>query len=328
MKKLIRRRDFLKVSLVGVIAIILIGFGTWGVFGQENVVFLKIAAGTPGTSYYAFSGPMGSLINQYSKNPKISTTVSTSGGGLANMRLLEAGETDIATCIANVVHQAYNGIVSFKKKVDIRNILMAEALPYYFVVLADSKYKTVGDLLKGAKITPGDQAGGTHQLFRDVMKVLGYSYSESNLVYMAFGECKDAIADKKVDAWWTFQSANVDALVSFTKVRFITFTDSELKKILDATPFLSKGTVPAEAYGRNIPEAPFPALVATSLWVCKPDMDPNIVYQIVKIVCENKEVVQKSQASSRVFDAKFAASSKTASYHEGAIRYYKEVGAM
>lgn len=297
------------------------------VIGQDKPRLIRVAAGSPGTSYYTFSGPMGNLINTHSRNPRIATTVSTSGGGLANVRLLEAGETDIACTQANTAWAAYNVGEPFKKKVDIRAVLAAEATPVYFVVRANSKYQTVKDLL-GAKLTPGDQAGGTHVLFRDIMKTLGYSYSESNLAYMPFGECKDALADGKVDVWWAFQSANVTALAAMTNIRIIGFSAEELKKIAEDRPYLTPATVSAGAYGNNIPSVPVPTTAVTSLWICRPDMDASLVYEMVKVICEHKDVVRKSQASSQMFDAKFAAGTRAIPYHEGATRYYKEVGAL
>lgn len=319
-----KRRDFLKTVGAGTLGMALSGVLGREATAQEKISFIKIAAGAPGTSYYAFSAPMGGLIDQYTKSPRVKSTVSTSGGGLSNVRLLDGGETDIATAMASLCWQAYSGMEPFKKKVDVRTVLAGEQCPYFFVVLADSKYRTMSDL-QGKRMTPGDPGGGTHLLFRDVMKALGYTYSESNIVYMGHPEGKDALADGKVDAWYTFLSANVDALAALKKIRIIPYSDAEMKKIFEKMPFFSRVTLPAGTY-KDVPETPM--ISVPSLWVCKPELDAKLVYEVVKVICEHKDVIQKSHRNSVDFSAKFAANSRAIPYHEGAIKYFKEVGAM
>jgi TRAP transporter TAXI family solute receptor len=293
-------------------------------YSQGSTVYLKIAAGAPGTSYYAFSAPMGQLIDRYSKNPKIQTTVSTSGGGMSNLRFLVAKETDIATTQAGNAWKYSKGMAPFEKKADLRAVLAGEQCPYFFVVPADSPIKTISDVA-GKRITPGDPGGGTQDLMKEMFRVLGIKYQESDIVYMPHGEGKDALADGKVDAWFTFLSSNVDALAAVKKVRIVSFSDSDVKRITEGLPFVSKIVFP-EGVVRGVGRVT--VISMPSIWVVRPDMDANLVYQIVKIICEHKEVIQKSQRNSREFDAEFAANSTAIPYHEGAVRYYKEVGAM
>jgi TRAP transporter TAXI family solute receptor len=293
-------------------------------FAADKTVFINVAAGSPGTSYYAFSAPMGGLIDQHAKNPAIKATVSTSGGGVSNTRLLISKETDIASTMANVAWKAANGLAPFKQKANLRAILAGEMVPFFLVVPDDSSIKTIKDVA-GKRMTAGDPGGGTQILFKELMKVLGISFKESDMVYMTHGEGKDALADGKVDAWFSFLSANMDALAARKKIRLISFSDDELNTILTKMPYFSKSVLPAgvlKDVGESI------VISVPSLWICRPELDANVVYQIVKIICEHKDVIRKSHRNSRLFDAQFSANSKAVPYHEGALKYYKEVGAM
>lgn len=317
-----KRRLFTGTGITAGILILALMF-VGATFAAEKTVFLKIAAGSPGTSYYAFSAPMGGLIDQYSQNPVIKATVSTSGGGVSNTRLLITKETDIATTMANVAWKAANGVDPFKQKSDLRAILAGEQGPFFLVVLADSSIKSIKDIA-GKRVTAGDPGGGSQILFKELLKVLGVPFKEQNMVYMTHGEGKDALADGKIDAWFTFLSANMDALTARKKVRLISFSDAELKIILKKMPYFSKFVLPAGVL-KNVGEST--VISVPSLWICRADMDADLVYQIVKIISENKEVVRRSHRNSRGFDANFAANSTAIPYHEGAVRYYKEVGA-
>jgi TRAP transporter TAXI family solute receptor len=312
------------VIIFSVFLCILVAFSAGYATAQEKIVKWKVAAARPGTSYYAYSAPMGDLVNQYSKDPKIELTVSTSGGGIVNIGYLSAKETEIACCQTGNAWLAVNGMDPFKEKIDLRAIVVAEQAPFFFVVAADSNIKSVADIV-GKKVVPGAPGSGTAVVFQKTTDALGLKIKESDTVYLSWAEGKDALADGRVDVWFSFLSANLDALAAKRKIRLISLSDAEVEKISKEVPYVPKMLFPAGVV-QGV-DKPTVTISTKALWVCRSDADPNVIYEIVKSIIEHKEVIQKSHRNSRMFDAKFAASETLIPYHEGALKYYKEVGA-
>jgi TRAP transporter TAXI family solute receptor len=268
---------------------------------------------------------MGNLLEQFSENPKIHTTVTTSGGGVANIRYVENDECEIGTTQAGNAWKAYNSIDPFEEKIELRALIAGEQSPYMFIVLENSDITSISKV-SGKRISPGHAGGGTNLILRDVLSFLDIEYDESDIVFMPHGEGKDALADGKIDVWFTFYSAWVDALANSKNIRVLSFSESDIDIISQQRPYFSATVFPANTI-EKVPEE-VRLLSVPSIWVCKPEFDESLAYQIVKIIVEHGEVIQQSHRNSRMFDANFAANSSAIPYHDGALKYYREVGAI
>jgi TRAP-type uncharacterized transport system substrate-binding protein len=115
-------------------------------------------------------------------------------------------------------------------------------------------------------------------------------------------------------------------IATFTPISIIGLSPAEKQKIEQAMPELSIVDVPAVS-GLNIP--------AFTTWgfgvgaAAGPDMDEETAYQIVKAVCEDKEIQANAFAEVKGLDfVEMTLKYATTPLHPGAVRYFRERGAQ
>ena len=60
--------------------------------------------------------------------------------------------------------------------------------------------------------------------------------------------------------------------------------------------------------------------------LCRPDESKELIYNIVKAMYENEEIIAKSHPAAKVITLKNAVVDFGIPYHDGAMQYYKEHG--
>src|SRR5262249_32667751 len=95
------------------------------VFGAANAQQKAIAIGTGGTGgvYYPIGGALANLI---SKNlPNVQATAQVTGGSVDNLKLINAGQSEIGFSMADAALDALNGVDKFKgTKVPLRTLMV------------------------------------------------------------------------------------------------------------------------------------------------------------------------------------------------------------
>ncbi len=167
-----------------------------GVEVDEDAVELFIQAGPDGTSFQAISAPFGQAVRSYSENPPIDATVSSSGGGVENVRVLFQGETDVATTDGASSYNAMNGNDPFSDPKPIKWLARAALGQRFYAVRADSDIEDIADL-EGARVAPGPAGSGGYTQHEEIMETLGIEVDNASLEHSEGGS---ALRDGQVDA--------------------------------------------------------------------------------------------------------------------------------
>lgn len=287
---------------------------------------LLIGSTSSSSSHYGYFVAVSQIVNQKVKN--VSTTVVETGATLDNLRRMDRKQVDFGLVTTNVMHNAATGTGEFAgKPLNARLLWVYSIAPQNVVVRADAGVKALADL-NGKRLNPGLKGSASEKTSEAVFKVLGIApdYARGST-----GEIVAAIKDNRAVGYVKSGAGlQLDAssreIATFTPINIIGLSPVEKQKVEKAMPELSMVDVPAVS-GLNIP--------AFTTWgfgvgaASGPDMDEETAYQIVKAVCEDKEIQGNAFAEVKGVDLvdmtiKYA----TTPLHPGALRYFRERGAQ
>src|SRR5262245_18038419 len=168
---------------------------------QRRVV--TIAAGSVDGVYYPIAGAI-SRITSETKSLNIRATVESSGGSLANVKLMRAGEADFALLQNDVAYYAYNGVglepFVGKPVKSLVGVFSVYPEAVHLVATHASGVKSVRDL-KGKRIAFGPKGSATEQ---NALQVLAqHGVAERDLaasVRVSFTAAVDQLNAGAVDA--------------------------------------------------------------------------------------------------------------------------------
>ena len=287
---------------------------------------LLIGSTSSSSSHYGYFVAVSQIINQKVKD--VSSSVVETGATLDNLRRMDRKQIDLGLVTTNVMHNAATGAGDFAgKPLTARLLWVYSIAPQNVVIRADAGVKTLSDL-NGKRLNPGIKGSATEKTAESVFKVLGVA---PDYMRGSTGEAVAAIKDNRAIGYVKSGAglaldASSREIATFTSVSIVGLSSAEKEKIGKAMPELSIVDVPAIG-SLNIP--------AYTTWgfgvgaAAGPDMSEETAYQIVKAVCEDKEIQANAFAEVKGVDLvemtlKFA----TTPLHPGAARYFRERGAQ
>jgi TRAP transporter TAXI family solute receptor len=206
---------------------------------------------------------------------------------------------------------------------NIRAIFPMYDTPFHFVTLEKSNIKSVKELA-GKKAGVGPRAGTCGTYVPLMFKAIGLDVTVRN------GQASDMAAnlqDGLIDAFPFCAGLPIAAfseLENTTKVRYLTFSDDELKKIKAAMPELSDSVIPKSTYKQMAADQKTVGLF--NFAIAHKDVSDDLVYAVVKAVLENNPQLVKGHAAGKETVLQNWNKNGFLPFHPGAVRYFKEKG--
>src|SRR5262245_25798393 len=183
-------------TLLGVGAMLLIGAA--GAEAQQAKQ-LSIATGGTGGIYYPLAGGFGTILAK--EIPGITATAEVTGGSIDNMKLIGAGNADIAFTQVDTAVDAYNGRDKFTKKLPVRALVVMYPNLMQIVTL-DGNGITKFEDLKGKRISTGAPGSGTEIFALRLIEAAGlHKDKDMTRERLSAAESGNALKDKKIDAF-------------------------------------------------------------------------------------------------------------------------------
>lgn len=292
---------------------------------------LALATASTGGSFY----PTGVLIAQVwsEKLAGVKVTANPTKGSVQNCDLLRRGQTDIAFQQNNIAGQCYRGKGRFKKA-QKGNRLLAVMFPshYHILVRKGVGIKSIKDI-RGKRFIPGRKRSGNISVTKAIFGVMGFGYKDFKTDYLGQREAVEAVRDGKVDGTFVIGGAPVGSLVEAltiagNRVELLPFSGSEMKAVNKAHPWMVIGTVRPGLYKGW--DKPVKTLMHSVFLVTKEKFDADLSYKMVKLIFENMARLRKGHATFKNMTIKDLPQGIALGIplHKGAMRYYKEVGAL
>lgn len=323
MKKIDKINQFILFSLLFILA------STFFVSAQDlkpdYIVWGSASLGSRGyITMEAFCSTLNKLTDL--KNSSISTA-----GGAENLALIGRDEIQFGQGMRLDLYNAYHGVEPYKEKIDFVQVLSYGISNLPVASLADSDIKTMEDL-RGKKIAVGPANGGAVPIAKAVLNAYGL-LDDVQLVYQGWSEAPDALMVGQVDASFIWVSSGFNPHSGFQKLalthelRILEMDEAILAKIAEENEGFTIGTVQQRAFSFLTKDYISPG--SSSILVADPDLDEDLIYEIVKTLYDNEETVRSIDELNLVeFTIDGAVKDAIHSYpfHPGAARYFKEVG--
>jgi TRAP transporter TAXI family solute receptor len=306
-------------------AVLLGGFGT-GFAADRNI---SIGTGAMSGTYY----PLGVAMAKMWSAAKIGVNVAAeaTGGSVENARHIKGKTMEIGFVESLIAEWAYQGQEMFKdnKVTNIRGLISLYPNTIQTVVKADSGIKSYADL-KGKKVSCGIQGSSSVLAMKVVLETYGIPFSEIKPQYLAYGPAMELLKDGQVDAVLVDAGAPTSSIIDIVsqhKVKILSIDRPNIEKIVQKYPYFSAATVIPKGTYSGINEDVVTTGSLATLCIAA-EMPDDLVYQITKALIEKKADVAKVHEKGKTIDLKTAVNGFSIPIHPGALKYYKEKGAV
>lgn len=289
---------------------------------------IAIATASAGGAYY----PVGVGLSEILKKtfPNMSVSVEVTGGTVENPGLVNLGDCEIGIANSDMAYFALVGEKPFEAEhPNLKGWIngMAPGVVHY-AVLNSSGINTLADL-KGKRIAVGPQGNSTSLFLAKVLGVLGIAWEEITPSYLSFADGIQALVDGKVDMAIVSAGPPVSSIIELAASgkawHLIDFDAEFTAKFLEAYPYYISYTIPANTYNGQIADVHTTA--TTNMLMVNANLSEEFVYQMTKAAFENLSDWAAAANSVKTITLKDAPNTSIP-LHEGAARYYREVGVL
>jgi TRAP transporter TAXI family solute receptor len=308
------------------------------VSGAADVCFSNqaevIATGSVTGVYYPLGGAMANIISD--KVDGLTVTVESTGGSVANIRMVQKGDVAFAFTGSTTVYNVFNGYPPYEKQPapSVRAIAALYPEVLQIVVRKDSGLKNFDDL-KGKRVGLGAPGSGTAFSTEKVLSAHGITIKDFKAEYLDFAECVTALKDKNIDAGVIFAGAPTAAVMDLWSTVDLDIlqigpslmgNQEILEQFLKENPSYTISKIPAGTYEKL--DYDILTLAVPAIMITYEDFDENIVYEVTKAIFENLDVIGQSHAQGKNISLENATGGVPIPFHPGAKKYFLEKGIL
>jgi hypothetical protein len=299
-----------------------------GAVAQER--FITIGTGGQTGVYFVVGQSICRLVNRGSADHGLKCTAPSTGGSIANINAIKAGDMDMGVAQSDWQFHAYNGSSQFEgDKFDgLRAVFSVHGEPFTVVARADAGISNFDDLF-GKRVNVGNPGSGQRATMDVVLGAMGKSDADFALASeLKPAEQSAALGDNKVDAIiYTVGHPNgsIQEATSTVDAKLVPVTGEAIDKLVSDNPYYAKATIPGGLYKGNDEDTQTFGVKAT--FVTSADVADDVVYTVVKAVFDNFDRFKGLHpAFANLKEEDMIADGLSAPLHPGAEQYYKERG--
>ena len=313
-----------------------IGFAaitTSGALAQERQ-YVNIGTAGIGGGYYPTGGYICNVLNKSRKENghNIRCTVESTGGSVANMRSIQVGDLEVGIAMSAWQYHSWYGTDQFSedgKNEKLRFLFSLHADAAHIVTRGDAGVENFRDL-EDKIVNTGNAGSGTEAQVYEMLDRYGVSADSffKQETKLTSKEQAQALCDGKIDAFFYPTAVGAASILEATntcEADVISWNDDVVQKMMSDKPYVIPVVIPAGTYeGQDAEVVTWgtPATINASA-----DAPEDVIYYMVKAVFDDFETFKAQSPMYRAVDKETAATAgRTAPYHPGAERYYREVG--
>ena len=292
--------------------------------------FITIGTGGQTGVYFVVGQSICRLVNRNTDETGLRCTAPSTGGSIANINAISAGDMDMGVAQSDWQFHAYNGSSEFDGNAmpDLRSVFSVHGEPFTVVARADAGISDFSDL-QGKRVNVGNPGSGQRATMEVVLDVLGWSMDDFALASeLAPAEQAAALGDNNVDAIiYTVGHPNgsIQEAASTTETVLVPVTGAEIEALIADNPYYAAATIPGGMYDGSPNDTSTFGVKAT--FVTSANVPDDVIYEVVRAVFDNFDRFKGLHpAFANLQQEEMVSAGLSAPLHPGAERYYREQG--
>lgn len=272
----------------------------------------------------------GALKNMWEKAIPGLSVQTMPGAGIANIRGVDEGKADVGfgNSISSV--DGINGVAPFPQKVT-KVCQLANLYPQYFqmVALANSGVNGVADM-KGKTIAVQPRGNTAEAISQHILKAVGMSYENVKVSFVnSYTDAASMLKDGQAQVFTlgtTIPASSVMDVAAGRDIRLVPVNNDIVAAMKKINAGYAKGVIKAGTYPKQ--DKDVDAIVYSAHLVVSCAMPAEQVYTMVKTMVANLPDMVAINKAMAGLTPKMMAEDIGVPFHPGAVKFYKEVGAM
>ena len=309
------KRQFSTLALAGTLALALAG--------TASAAELKFMTGPQGGSWIPMGGQLKDL---WEKAIPGLTVVQSPGAGIANVRGVEDGKTDIGIGNSISTVDAIAGRAPFNKKhANVCNVATLYPQYYQFVVAANAGINTIKDL-KGKGVTTQPRGNTGELITGQILQVNGLSYNDVKMSFVSYTDSVSQVKDGHAVAFALGTTIPAGAVMDLAAGRDVKLLDlsGSLEGMRKLNPGYTLVTVPKGTYPKQEQDVKVIGYATHIVASCK--LPADTVYAMTKTIAQQTVQLAAVVKGIAGLTPKKMAEDIGVPFHPGAARFYKEAG--
>jgi TRAP transporter TAXI family solute receptor len=286
---------------------------------------LRLMTGPQGGSWVPLAGALKNIWERGINGLSVQTLP---GAGVANVRGIAEKRADIGFGNSISTVDGIAGRAPFPRAVtNVCNI--GSLYPQWFqvVALADSGINSVEDM-RGRPIALQPRGNTAEVVTQHILQAAGMSYSDLRPSFQSsYTDAVGLLRDGHAQVFTLGTTIPASAVMDLASARNIRFVDLSpyVARMREINSGYQGAPLPANTYPQQ--QGTPTQITYTAHLVMACDRDPEQVYRMVRLMWENVDTLRNIVGAMRQTTPQDAAADIGVPMHEGAQRYYREVGA-
>ena len=300
---------------------------------------MTVSGASPGGLWSLLGAGLDSALKE--DFPGSTVTYQTSGGGIANVAILQRDDANLAIIEDSVLQLARDGEAPFREPVndDIRVLAYLYTWSPMQAVIRESvaeryginNFEDISEVKAPLTIAINRRGNIASNVAEVMLETIGAGPDElkswgGDIIYAASGEQTSLIQDRRIDMFLNslfVGQASIMQAASSVDLKLLSLADETINTVAERTgtnPFVIPGGAYEWAPGDT------PTVTVSAALAVRSDMDEDMAYDLTKAFYENYEKIAGVHSAMRTLTPEIMASVEVVPYHDGAARYLNEVG--
>jgi len=292
--------------------------------------FVTLGTGAVSGTYFPTGKNICKFVNKYKNNTKIRCSVESTKGSISNINSVSNEELDFAIVQSDILYNATNGYKTFinKKQTNIKSVMAIYPELFTLVASKRSNIKTIMDI-KNKRINIGSPGSGNEVTSLEMLKILNLKLEDLKPSRLDSIEMPDALKNNKIDAYFYMvghPTSNIKYASNSIDVKIIPIEGDLIDKLILKNPYFIKSFISGGIYKGN--KKNINTFGVKAVLITNNNISDYIVYNFVKAIFENFDEFKTLHPSYKNITKKSLLEGISAPLHNGAKKYYKEIGLL
>jgi len=301
-----------------------------GQAGIAEETFITIGTGGQTGVYYVVGQSICRLVNRGTAEHNLKCTAPSTGGSVANINAIAAGDMDMGVAQSDWQYYAYNGSEQWDGDAvtDLRAVFSVHGEPFTVIARDDAGINTFEDL-KGKRVNVGNPGSGQRGTMEVIMSKMGWTMDDFSLASeLKSAEQSAAMGDNKVDAiifTAGHPNGSIQEATTTTDAHLVPVVGPVVDELVANNPYYAKAVIPGGMYKGTDGDTETFGVKAT--FVTSAKVPDEVVYEVVKAVFDNFDRFKGLHpAFANLKEEDMISGGLSAPLHPGAEKYYRERG--